>query len=112
MLAASVAALVSLAAGASSAHAARYDGWTSQSGVDPVATIADLDVDRDAIDPGDGDAPLALTYRSVEAQHVRITALDEQGRVVRTIVDAHVQEVVVRTCHVGRIPDLGHRARP
>jgi murein DD-endopeptidase MepM/ murein hydrolase activator NlpD len=70
------------------ASAARYDGWSAESGSDPVATIRDLDVDRDAIVPGG--APLELSFTSTEAQHVRIIAFDASGRTVRTIVDAPV----------------------
>jgi murein DD-endopeptidase MepM/ murein hydrolase activator NlpD len=81
-----------LSTSVSSANAARtvrsWAGWHDSSGADPIATIEDLQVSRDAISPRGG--AVLFAFHSTASQHVRITAANQFGHVVRTIADADI----------------------
>ena len=82
-----------MGAAATAAHAATatnaaYDDWSDASGADPVATIADLSVSRDAITPGS--SAVAFSLRSLRAQRLRIVVVNARGTLLRTVVDADV----------------------
>lgn len=62
--------------------------WSEHVGADPVETIANLEVSRDAISPRKTD--IDLTFHSTTTQALRISVDDEDGETVRTIVDAAI----------------------
>lgn len=86
------------------ASAARFGGWSAESGDDPVATISDLDVSHDAIAPGrrGTSREVELTFRSTIRQQLRIVVLDRSGHELRTIVDDTIAQGPARFVWNGR----------